>query len=101
MARLNQSERDRLNREIGIRDKRIQTMEQTIHKLQEWVDRSQQILDYDHALITAVIKATGTICISQDDINDILEKHIQTTVKTDDTGRIFTLSVEDEKQENV
>jgi len=84
---------DKLERELGIAKKRIETLEKQLKEEQAKGAAYEQLQDINLAMITAIVRSLGEVELKQDDINECLSQHIMTEVSYDAETKTHTLRV--------
>ena len=83
----------KLMRELGIAKKRIETLTKELEAEKAKGEAYNQLQDINLAMITAIVRQLGEVKVKQEDINECLEKGIQTRVDFDSEDGCMVLKI--------
>lgn len=74
--------------------KKVEDQEKEISQLEAAIEGYRQMLKADDAIVAAVVKTCGEVCLSQEDINSALSNELGIMTKYDAETRTYTLRPE-------
>lgn len=83
----------KLMRELGIANKRIETLEKLLEAEKAKGEAYTQLQDINLAMITAIVRNLGEVKVKQEDINECLEQNVQTRVDFDTESGCMVLKI--------
>lgn len=90
---MNTQKRQVMEYELGRYKKKVEDQQKEIKELKEQIDGYQEMLDICNAMVTAAVKEVGTMNITQEAINAILESGRFAVGSYDAVTRVYTLEV--------
>lgn len=89
----------KLMRSLGAARKKVESLQQQLDGELAKAKAYEQLQDINLAMITAIVRKLGEVKISQTEINEVLDDHIQCSVGYDAETLEYVLSVPEEAEE--
>ena len=80
--------------ELGRYMKKVADQEKEIRQLQETIESYESLIKANNAIVAAVVKVCGEVCVNQADINSALSEELGVITNYDAEARTYILRPE-------